>query len=70
MLLKTLLIIPLLITLISSFTLEGNWILQSISTTPTNLSVRFSEFVFRSTQIMNRLSFGSCGSLDYQADID
>lgn len=52
------------------FSLEGNWDLVTIADYNTSVFTEIAEYVFRSTLIMNRISFRTCNSLSYQVTID
>ena len=60
-----LLLTALLIALSHSYTLEGKWSLRSISSRQTpasskNLNTQIDSFIFRGTQVRNKLKFNTC----------
>lgn len=53
-----------------AFTLEGSWTLITIGDKKVSIGAVMDQYVFRSSSIMNRLSFRTCNALSYQVSID
>jgi hypothetical protein len=53
-----------------AFTLEGGWTLIAIGDKNMSIPTAVDQYVFRSSLIMNRLSFRTCNALSYQVNID
>jgi hypothetical protein len=53
-----------------ALTLEGSWTVTAIQSQNVSISAVIDQYVFRSSLIMNRLTFNTCNSLSYQISID
>ena len=67
--LTTLILLALMQTA-STLTLEGNWQLTALQSSPVSVPASIEELIFKESEIMKRLTFKTCNSLQYYVNID
>ena len=56
--------------LVKTLTLEGDWLLTAVQSSPVSLAASIEEFIFEGSEIMKRVTFKTCNSLQYNVNID
>lgn len=59
-----------LMQMASTLSLEGNWLLTSLQSSPVSVAASIEEFIFEDSEIMKRVTFKTCNSLQYDVSID
>lgn len=65
----TLLLLTLLLGA-STLTLEGNWQLIALHSSPLSVPAIIEEFIFKESEIMKRVTIKTCNSIIYNLNID